>query len=152
MSHVLYVLCALCFSDSTGCALCHSFFFVFLLNSFNEDEIANQWKNFVTLVLFSFLYWTWYTVCILYNFVLWRMSVIFNKQSIECLNAAPETFLKLKGNNFKDFCLNFRFYFLYSGKKAQIWGISATKSHTNNNYPQIKLKNIIQNISGNTVK
>lgn len=88
---VLYVFYALCFSDNTGCA----FFFFFSsplppLKSFNEDEFSNRWKKkkaFVTLVMFLFLYWTWYTVCILYNFVLWRMSffVIFNKQSIECL-------------------------------------------------------------------
>lgn len=43
-------------------------------------------------------------------------------------------------------------FFTLEKKKLKYGRASAMKSHTNNSYPQIKLKNIIQNISCNTVK
>lgn len=123
--HVCDIVClyALCFSDSTGCALL-SLFLALSKKYFNEDEILNQWKTFVSILFF----YTGLGIQFIFCIILYceECLVIFNKHSIECLNAAPsikhftadQTGKKIS----KPVVISvqtFTFYFLYSGKKKK---------------------------------
>ena len=132
-----------------------------IFSIFYKDEISNQLKTF--FVILVFLYWTWYTVCNLYTFVLVKMlKMLFSLN--KALNASTwwsgvlihsgATVCHISQIAMFDYFIILIFFSWKKPKttQAQIQEGVLQQHAKHDNYSQIKLNVAIQNISGNTVK